>query len=414
MINDVFRISTLVFLIILAVGVFFMLYRLVFAITGFTKRITFKEAKKNHKFAVLIPARNESNVISDLLTSLQNQDYDKNNFDVYVIVKSEKDKTIEICDKFGYKCFVEPNQKCKGDALDFTIKHIYENNLSYDAFVIFDADNIPTQSFLTEINKAVDAGYDIGIGYRNSKNWNDGWISAGTGLTFSLINSLSNKARTKFKMNCVFSGTGYFIRESVLSNFKGWPFKSLTEDYEISMYATCNNLKTAYVENAEFFDEQPVDLKTSFKQRVRWVKGFTVARSLYSKKLFSKRGNFLSKLDFSLGVVPAGIIIADCILYGAMQIALLTWALIAGHPWVTYLLSFVYLNIGIYAALFLFTLIQILVEGKRIDMKLSRKIELLFCNPFYTALYVPIAIKAIFSKNIGWDTIAHNKTMTKK
>ena len=41
---------------------------------------------------------------------------------------------------------------------------------NYDAYFIFDADNILDKNYISEMNKSFMSGYDIGIGYRLNKN----------------------------------------------------------------------------------------------------------------------------------------------------------------------------------------------------------------------------------------------------
>ena len=413
---EIFYVVQKVFLIILAISIVLLLPRFLYAIMGFGKQIVFTaKNKKNTKFAILIPARNESNVIEELLSALSNQNYPKQNFDVFVIVKEQNDKSIKIAEKFDYTTLVCKNQKCKGDALDFAVQYVYNNNLSYDAFLVFDADNVPSKNFLKEMDKAVLSGYDIGIGYRNSKNWNDGWVASSTGLTFSLVNTLSNKGRSKLGVNCIFSGTGYFISEKVIAKEKAWTFKTLTEDYEISLYATLNNLKTTYVEKAEFFDEQPCDIKTSIKQRVRWVKGFMMARKLYAKKIaksiFTQKQNKWSKIEQTVGILPVAFIVASTIIYLLFQIGFAVASIVLSTSAMVFLFEIFKVCLITYAVLVIFTAIQFLAEISKINITTKNMIKTLLFNPFYTALYIPVAIKAIFSKNIGWDKIEHNKSM---
>lgn len=414
-IAEVASLGQKIFFIVLIVSTVLFSYRLLYAILGFGKRITFKKAKYNHKFAILIPARNESQVIGDLLCALKSQTYPQEKFETFVIVKDSKDKTIEICEKFGYNCLVVPDQKCKGDALDSVIKHIYKNNLKFDAFLIFDADNIPTKSFLKEMNKALDAGYDIGMGYRNSKNWNDGWVATASGLTFSIVNTLSNKGRTKLGLNNIFSGTGYFIKESVISPYKSWIFKTLTEDYEISLYATLNNLKTTYVENAEYFDEQPVKFKASVDQRTRWIKGFMSARKLYSakifKSIFTSKQNKASKIEQSIGVTPLVIIVVDVVLYILLQVGLAVYAAATGLKYFVYLEALFKVILISFFVMQVITLAMILAEKNRANMSLKTKISTIFTNPFFIISYIIPGLKAIFSKNVGWKEIKHSKTL---
>ena len=58
-----------------------------------------KERKKDPEIAILIPARNESLVIEDLLDSIEKQTSKINNKNVYIIVESEEDPTVEIVKK---------------------------------------------------------------------------------------------------------------------------------------------------------------------------------------------------------------------------------------------------------------------------------------------------------------------------
>ena len=54
-------------------------------------------------------------------------------------------------------------------------------------------------------------GYDIGIGYRNTKNGNTNAIAASSSLIFSIINTVGNSRKTKKTMNSTISGTGFYI-----------------------------------------------------------------------------------------------------------------------------------------------------------------------------------------------------------
>lgn len=55
--------------------------------------------ENNGRYAILIPARDESRVIDGLLTSIDNQTRKINSKDVYVIVESMSDKTVDITRK---------------------------------------------------------------------------------------------------------------------------------------------------------------------------------------------------------------------------------------------------------------------------------------------------------------------------
>ena len=48
-----------------------------------------------------------------------------------------------------------------------------------------------------------------------------------------------------------------------MEDWQGFPFNTLTEDYELTLYSTLNNLTTTYNEKAIFYDEQPDSFKVS-------------------------------------------------------------------------------------------------------------------------------------------------------
>ena len=91
--------------------------------------------------------------------------------------------------------------------------------------------------------------------------------------------------------NIIASGTGYYIAGDIINKFQGFPFDSLTEDYEFSLYATLNHIPGYYNTNAVFYDEQPTDKKTTYTQRSRWCKGFQETRKKYMKEIKLNKRN---------------------------------------------------------------------------------------------------------------------------
>ena len=77
-------------------------------------------------FCILIPARDESKVIEDLLKSIKNQTKPINMQDVYIIVESASDPTVNIAKTYGATIFIRKklNLKRKGYALDECIKDL--------------------------------------------------------------------------------------------------------------------------------------------------------------------------------------------------------------------------------------------------------------------------------------------------
>ena len=145
-----------------------------------------------NKYCILIPARNESQVIEQLLISIEKQTKKINSKDVYIIVESKEDPTVEIVKKHNMNIIYRKDltKKRKGYALDDAIKEILSKNKKYDAYFIFDADNILDKNYIKEMINSIEEGYDIGISYRNTKN-SSTLVAASSALTFSYLSNLS-------------------------------------------------------------------------------------------------------------------------------------------------------------------------------------------------------------------------------
>ena len=416
---NIFHIGNIVFYIMLGISILLLLNKIIHHIIGLFPSKGFPQAKKDHKYAILIPARNESAVIEDLLISIKNQNYDKNLLETYIIVEKEDDPTCEIAKKYeNTHVFVRKHLelKGKGQALNEVIVDILNSDKKYEAYFIFDADNVLSKDFIKEMNKCFDAGYQIGVGYRNSKNWNDGWVASCSALTFSMINTLGNKGRCKLNNRVTLSGTGFYIDAKIIENMGGWKFCTLTEDYELSMFSTIKNYKSTYNEYAEFFDEQPTSLKTSWNQRLRWVKGYAQVNKKYRKELvksiFSDAEDKLGKFEYLVNVLPIIFLILTAFSYAIFTFVLAVVGSCLGEAlrWKVYM-AFGISLFSIYLFFVLYTSLMLFAERKRTNISFRNGLKTAVMGPFFMGLYIPIAIASIFKKQVEWKVVAHNVKM---
>ena len=122
------------------------LYQLGYLLLGFAcrKGKTNCAPGKMHRFAAIISARNEENVIGSLIASLKAQNYPKELLDIYVIADNCTDRTAQIAASAGAFVYHRYNshQIGKGYALDFLFKRLAEEGKDdYDGYFVFDADN---------------------------------------------------------------------------------------------------------------------------------------------------------------------------------------------------------------------------------------------------------------------------------
>lgn len=393
-----------------SIGLIFIISAFILLIYSYLvmPRCYLKPKKYNNKkrYCILIPARYESKVINNLLLSITKQTTKINPKDIYIIVESIKDKTVDIAKQYNMNIILRENLslKRKGYALNDAVTYILKKQIHYDAYFIFDADNILDKDFIKNMEKSINEGYDIGIGYRNTKNSNT-LVSASSALTFSMINTMLNERKNKYHNNLTISGTGYYIKGSIVEEWNSFPFHSLTEDYELTLYAILNNLTTTYNKKAIFYDEQPDNFNISLKQRTRWVKGYFEARKKYINKISKSETkndpNFASKVNAFLGVTPYIYIII-----GLLIILVNTLITKGITTFLCYLTIFLLL---IYTVLSIFTIIMLKKEKNSLNISKSMKIKVIFYNPIFMFSYIICLLRTIFIKDIKWDKIDHNK-----
>ncbi len=283
------------FEILLTVGAFIGLicataysYRSIILVIGLFKTRIFPEAKIKHKYAVLIPARNEEAVLENLLDSISSQDYPSELISVFVVADNCKDKTAEIARLKGAVCYERfDSEHCtKGYALQFLIDNInrdYGVN-SFDGFFVFDADNLLANDYISRMNEAFDSGEKIITSYRNTKNFDDSIISAAYALHWMRSSRTDHRGRSILGIPTRIQGTGFLFASEIVEN--GWKYTSFTEDRAFSADAIVNGYNISYCDSAKFYDEQPRDIKIAMRQRIRWAKGHLQAFLESGGKLF--------------------------------------------------------------------------------------------------------------------------------
>lgn len=273
-------------ILIAAIGALYA-YQIIYVIIGlfFTKK--FKQAVNYHKYAIIISARNEEKVIGNLLESIAKQDYPQNKLSVFVVADNCTDKTAQIARAHGAVCYerFDKSHCTKGYALQYLFQKI-ENDYgikNFEAYVIFDADNLLKRDYIKRMNDAFDSGEKIITSYRNTKNLNSGFIAAGYALHWVRTCRFTSRARSFLGVSAWVQGCGFMFANELIKD--GWNFTSLTEDRAFSISAVINGYKISYQHEAEFYDEQPTDIKIVMRQRIRWAKGHVGAFSEYWKKL---------------------------------------------------------------------------------------------------------------------------------
>ena len=263
-------------------------YKALYYAIGFLFTRKFKPAKKNHKYAILIAARNEKYVIGNLLDSIKKQDYPMDLVTTFVVADNCTDDTAAIARRAGaivYERFDDVH-KTKGFALQFLLNKIEEDygRMSFEGYFIFDADNLLNKNFITKMNDAFDSGEKIITSYRNTKNFDENWIASTYALHWIRSIRSNHRARSVLHLATNIQGTGFLFASEIVKN--GWKYTGLTEDRALTADAVARGYEITYQDEAEFFDEQPTSLKVALRQRLRWSKGHLMAFCESGPQLF--------------------------------------------------------------------------------------------------------------------------------
>ena len=389
----------------------FYLYQLVISLFSFVK---LKDkpyiVNKKHKFILILPAHNEEAVIENLISSLKELDYPKDLYDIQVIADNCTDNTEKIARDMGTKVFVrtetDPNKKTKGYALQAFLKTLLsDKNMDYDAFCVFDADNIVDKNFLNVMNKHLCQGEEVVQGYRDIKNPTDSWISAGYAIFYWMMNRFYHLARYNAGLSPLINGTGFMVKFDAIRE-TGWNTNTLTEDIEFSLKTIIQGKKLGWAVDAICYDEQPVKFGPSWSQRSRWTMGHIQCLREYTGELAkaANENKTLMNLDgllYMFGSIPMFIISIVLLVINAI----------------------VYLNKGMTSTAFAINILRFVVPTfflpigvalliMILDKKpISKMWKGLLMYPVFLGSWLLINFKCLFQKNTTWDKIEHTRNV---
>lgn len=262
----------------------FSLYFLIIGLFCLRRPKDFARNAPRTRFACLIAARNEENVIAQLVESLRRQDYPDELYDIYVIPNNCTDRTEERARLAGAKIFrCRGPVRQKGDALHQAVAHLMGED--YDAFCVFDADNVADGQFLARMNDAFVSGAQVCKASLRVKNPRDSWVSGWYGLYFTLFDTFYNRARANCGLSAKLVGTGFAVHRTVFERLGGWNTVTLAEDAEFSAQCAALGIRARFVPGAVTYDEAPTALTVSLRQRRRWCSGVMSVAEVSLKKL---------------------------------------------------------------------------------------------------------------------------------
>lgn len=393
-----------------AIDVAIIVYFLYYFITGLfvfrKKKGKIRKYKPTKKMAVIIAARNEGGIIGHLLDSLNKQDYPKELYDIFVIPNNCEDDTEDVAREKGshiIKCNVPV--KSKGDVLKYTFNFMLNNHPEYEAYCVFDADNIVHPKFLRRMNDALCSGFRVAQGNRDTKNPSDSWISSCYSLFYLVQNFFFNEARMKMGWSSSINGTGFVIASEVIKE-RGFSTETMTEDIEFAAQCAINNERIAFVKEAITYDEQPLTFGQSWKQRKRWSVGTIQCMNKYSGRLFKTWAKEGVPQAFDMGLFFLAPIIQ--VVTFVVILILFIYNILGLH--VSDVIKFAYDNKMMSLALgYICTVgtasFVVLLEKKGF----AKTFKGIFTLAIFMVSWIPINIVCFIKKDCKWEPIKHDR-----
>ncbi len=242
------------------------------------------------RFACLIPARNEEAVIAALVQSLREQRYPPDLFEIIVIPNNCTDGTEAAALAAGARVFrCKGTVRYKGDALREAVAALLPEG--FDAFCLFDADNLVHPDFLRAMNDAMLAGARVTKGRLRVRNPRDSWVAGCYALYFTLNDTLFSRSRANLGLSAKLVGTGMAVHREVLEELGGWNTGTMAEDAEFSAQCAVLGRRVYWVPEAVTWDEAPRSFRVSLTQRRRWCSGvMSVAERMLPRLLSAPAG----------------------------------------------------------------------------------------------------------------------------
>jgi cellulose synthase/poly-beta-1,6-N-acetylglucosamine synthase-like glycosyltransferase len=241
----------------------------------------------------------------------------------------------------------------------------------------------------------------------DSKNPNDSWISGNNSIAFWISNRLIQLPRYYLGLSCILGGTGFIISTSVVKEF-GWGATCLAEDLEFSLKLIKRGMKVYWAHDAVIYDEKPLKLVQSWKQRKRWMQGHFDCAKRFLVPLITKavREKNVVAMDSALYLLQPIIVVINGLV------------MISSFMYVLYKLVSKLMNLGVvevlvktvasleksdnlitifvmFASMYL-CIVFVLLEGK---LKSARIFRYLLTVPIYNLTWVPIIVQGFLDRN---------------
>jgi len=284
---------------------------------------------KYPKFSIIVPARNEADVVEKTIIKLTELNYPKDRFEI-VIITDEKE-TLQNVDKeittqevlskviqnlkdqevkiyhldvpfnfnglFPGEILDREVKSTKGRALNYAFTQMFDHfNSETDFFAFFDTDDHPDKNCLIEIAKE-------NLLFPNKKVFQmpifqcrNFWQISTFSKVIAIGQSFTHEVFLPWIMTWLpfLGGTNLFIQKDILFEVGGFNYNSITEDLDLGVSIYLKTGNWPYYLPFASTEQTPGNVKAFLKQRHRWALGqLEVIKNL--RKMKQEKGDIGKK-----------------------------------------------------------------------------------------------------------------------
>lgn len=402
--------------------------QLLYILLFFVKAKVYPKAKVQHKFGIVIPARNEAAVITDIIKCLLKSDYPRELFDIFVVADNCTDNTAELARKAGAIVYERTDPDPKHHKAGYALKYLFEKIMAehpgYEAFIKFDADNLMEPDYISRMNDAFDAGVKCARGYSNSKNIDQNIVTGISGLWYIRDCRFASHFRSAIGQGTMLGGAGMMFAAEIIEKH-GWDCLTASDDSEFTMRRlNQDKIKTMYVKDAIVYEDQPSTIKDTFAKYMRMAGALNklfFTQGLKSFALFFVRWKW-TYLDMFLTLMFIPVCVLMCIWLPIYYIFYLIYHGIMAYQfngvedmynfWKCLKLIGISLSCAFVLAFILQALLAVVLERKRIKAPIRKLMPTVFLFPVFMIIYAAAITIGVFKKP-KWKQVKRNaSTMT--
>lgn len=292
------------FLILTALMTAYLIRHYIFTLTVLKnaqkrkKVVTVENTIYQPMVSILIPARNEEQVIGRIIQRMTELTYPKDNMQIIVIDDASTDDTGKIVEEYAKNySYIKvthrtPREwgKVKASALNAGLKYAEGEILLY-----FDADYYPQADIIEKlVTEFVDPKVGAVQGRVTVLNEPKNIVTRLVALERVGGYRVDQQARDSLGLIPQLGGTAVAIRRKLLESLDGWDESILAEDTDLTFRVYLAGYKVRYVNDAESYEEAVENWRAYWKQRCRWAEGHMQCAFKHSLKVL-KSNNLLLK-----------------------------------------------------------------------------------------------------------------------